>query len=148
MRIDDRTILRLAAATVFIQALGHGLLFVTGTPGKRIDEISLTKVMRQVKFTRFGFNPSYWDFYFGYGLMAAFTVLIEAILFWQLSRLSKTAPAAIRPIAALFIFANAVHFVLIAIYFDLLLPAVFDMIIVGLLTVVYLRSAKPIADAH
>lgn len=84
----------------------------------------------------------------GYGLMAAFTVLVEAILFWQLSRFIKTVPAAVRPIAALFIFANAVHFVLIAIYFDLLLPAVFDMIIVGLLAVVCLRGANPIADAH
>jgi len=36
-----------------------------------------------------GWQRSYWDFNFGYGLMTITTVFIETLVFWQLATLAR-----------------------------------------------------------
>src|SRR5262245_15110325 len=101
--------LRAAAAVAFLQFLGHGWLFVRATPKHGADEVAVIEMMKSRQFDFMGSMRSYWDFYFGYGLEAAFICLIEAVLFWQLAALAKSHGASVRPIVALFVLANIGH---------------------------------------
>src|SRR5216117_2712862 len=73
--------------------------------------------MKTHRFNFLGSQRSYWDFYFGYALEAAFICLIEAVLFWQLAGGMSTSPLLILSIAALFILFNAVHVILVEVLF-------------------------------
>jgi hypothetical protein len=135
------TILRITSIVALIQSMGHFMLFVTAVPANGKEEISLVGAMNSHHF-RFGgiIRHSYWDLYFGYGLLAVLTAFIQAVLFWQLGKFAKTASFVIRPVTALFIFAIAIHAVLIGLYFSFLIPIVFDTIIIGLLILAFAKA--------
>jgi hypothetical protein len=137
------TLLRITAIVAVIQFIGHATLFITAVPTHGQEEVNLIEVMKSHLFNLGGFKlHSYWDLYFGYGLMAAFTVFIEAILFWLLSNIVKATPIVIRPTAALFILANIGHAILLWMYFSFLLPIAFDLIIIILLGLAFSKAVN------
>jgi hypothetical protein len=75
----------------------------------------------------------YWDYYFGYGLVAAAACIVEAALLWQIATIAATQPLLVRPLIAVFVIANVAHALLLARYFKLPLPIAFDVIIAGAL---------------
>ncbi len=81
-----------------------------------------------LRFDFLGSVRSYWDFYFGYGLFAAFTSVVEAALFWQLAVLVTTDPVRLRPVVALFCFAN-VGYALLAWKYFFITPIIPDLLI-------------------
>jgi hypothetical protein len=87
----------------------------------------------------------YWDYYFGYGLIAAAVCLVEAVLFWQLATIAATRPLLVRPMVALFVAWNLAHCALLARYFKFPLPMAFDALIAGLLISALLAAAAPAA---
>jgi hypothetical protein len=131
------TILRIACLLALIQYLAHGSLFLmavsTHGPGQ-LARIAASRI------------HSYWDFYFGYGLLAILSGLVEVVLLWQLSLLAKTDAERIRPMLALFVFANVAHAALVWNYFSLLAPVVFDLLIAMLLSFAFVAARAKATD--
>src|SRR5260370_41344365 len=96
--------------------------------------------MKSHRFNFLGSQRSYWDFYFGYALEAAFICLIEAVLFWQLAGGASTSPLLIRPIAGLFFLFNAVLVLLVWRYF-FITPMIPDVLIMASLGFAFLKAA-------
>lgn len=124
--------LRVASILAALQYSAHAFLFLSASPSHGPEEIAVVDAMRSHRFDFAGFHRSYWDFYFGYGLLGILFGVIEVILLWQLAALAKTDSYRIRPPIALFIFANLAHAVLIWKYF-FLVPAVFDIAVAACL---------------
>src|SRR5262249_55986597 len=89
------------------------------------DEVDVISAMRAHAFPFQGFSRSYWDFFVGYGLFAAFTCLVEAVLFWQLAAVGGERASTV---IALFALANIVYAALCWRFF-FITPLVFDVAI-------------------
>jgi len=61
------------------------------------------EAMRSHSFDADGFKRTYWDFYFGFGVIISAYLLVQAVVLWQLGSLARTDAARIRPIAASFL---------------------------------------------
>jgi hypothetical protein len=134
-------LLRATAIVAFVQFCAHTARFVSYVPKHGPDEVGVVAVMKSHYFSFSGAARSYWDFYFGYGLMAAFNCLIEAVLLWQLAGIAKSSPARVRPVAGLFLLANVGYAILVLTYF-FPLPAYFDMAIATLLGWVLFTASR------
>ncbi len=122
--------LRIASLVALLQFLAHTFLLVTYVPRHGPEEVAVVEAMKAYRFSLGGVVAhSYWDLYFGYGLMAAVNCLIEAVLFWQLAGLARSNPSRIKPIVGLFLAANLVHAILVGKYFFLVIPMVTDVLI-------------------
>jgi hypothetical protein len=128
MTMKTTALLKMAAILAFVQFCAHTAMFVTYVPRHGPDEVSVIDAMRSHHFLFSGALRSYWDFYFGYGLLAAFTCLLESVLFWQLGSLARTNAALTRPMVGLFLLANLVYAIWVRLYF-FPLPAYFDVAI-------------------
>lgn len=136
-------LLRIAAALAALQGIAHGALFISAKPRHGEAEVAVVTAMKANAFFRGGLG--YWDYYFGYGLIAAAVCLVEAVLFWQLATIAATRPLLVRPMVALFVVWNLAHAALLARYFKFPLPMAFDAIIAGLLISAFLAAAAPAA---
>ncbi len=134
------TFLRIAAVVALLQFAAHTSLVVFSSPKHGPEEVAVVQAMKTHRFNFLGSQRSYWDFYFGYALEAAFICLIEAVLFWQLAGGMSTSPLLIRSIAALFILFNAVHVVLAWKYF-FITPIIPDLLIMACLGLAFLKAA-------
>jgi hypothetical protein len=56
--------------------------------------------MQAYPFNIMGFRRTHWDFYRGFSLLFSVTLLMLAVLLWQLGGMSKSDPARIRPLIA------------------------------------------------
>lgn len=138
-------LLRIASVIALLQFAAHTMLFLTYTPSHGPEELAVLEAMRSHAFAFKGSLHSYWDFYFGYGLMSALTVLIEAVLFWQLASLARTDAARIRPIVALFCVAN-VGFAALCLKYFFITPVVPDLLLAVCLGLAFI-STGPLGDA-
>jgi hypothetical protein len=132
--------LRIAAAVAALQFAAHTSLVVFSSPKHGPEEVAVVQAMKSQRFNFLGSHRSYWDFYFGYALEAAFICLIEAVLFWQLAGGASTNPLLIRSIAALFILFNTVH-VLLAWRYFFITPIIPDLVIIACLGLALLKAA-------
>src|SRR5690242_1388958 len=119
------TMLRIAAVVVAIQYGAHTIMFLTAKPSHGADEVDLVQRMKSSKWKFGGFERSYWDFYFGYGLLAILWGVIEVILLWQCASLATSSPASAAPLLGTLLAANIGHAILTLRYF-FLIPAAFD----------------------
>ena len=134
-------LLQITSIFVLLQYSAHTFLFLSAKPTHGPEEITLVEAMKSHYWDFGGFSHSYWDFYFGYGLIAILLGVIEVVLLWQLASISKISSVKIRPFIALLFFATLAHAILILKYF-FLLPAIFDFITVLLLGVAYMRAKE------
>ena len=124
-------LLRAAASLAALQGLAHGFLFITAKPRHGAAE---TAVITAMKVNRiFPGGLGYWDYYFGYGLIAAAACLVEAVLFWQFANIATSQPLLVRPSIALFVVANVGHALVLVRYFKFPLPIAFDLVIAAVL---------------
>jgi len=126
------TLLRTAAVIALLQFLAHTSIFVFSTPKHGPVEAAVIEAMQSHSFNFSGSVRSYWDLYFGYGLLAAFNCLIEAVLFWQLATLAARSLRDIRPIIALFTAANLAYAAMVLKFF-FIVPLVPDLVIAACL---------------
>jgi hypothetical protein len=120
--------LRVSSVISLLFAAGHSL-------GGRKDwspfgETEVLKAMRTVRFEAMGVSRTYLDFYRGFGHSATVSLLLQAILLWQIATIARTDPHSVRPLIASFVVASAAG-VVISWVFILPAPAVFS----GVLTV-------------
>jgi len=133
-------LLRIAAALAAIQGLAHGTLFVSAKPRYGAAEVAVVEAMKSNRFFAGG-TRSYWDLYFGYGLIAAAACLVEAVLLWQLARIAESNPQLVRPILGLLILTNVGHALLVARYFLFYVPIAFDALIAAFLAWAFIVAA-------
>ena len=103
------TLLRIAAVLMFLYFAGH-TAGAPWTPGEGASDMAVVNAMKGHQFPVVGVERSYWDFYFGFGLIISVMQLFQAVLLWQLGALAKTDATRLRPIIAVFcasLFANA-----------------------------------------
>lgn len=131
--------LRAAGVAAAVQGLTHGAFFITAKPRHGVAEIAVVEAMKTNRF--FAGQLGYWDYYFGYGLIAAAICLVEAVLFWQLSRLVTVQPTGVRSIVALFFVATLGHAGLVFRYFRFPIPLAFDAMVAALLLAAWVSAA-------
>ena len=124
-------LLRASAILAAVQGLAHAALFISAKPRHGDAEVAVVAAMKANRF--FAGGLGYWDYYFGYGLVAAAACVVEAALLWQIATIAATQPLLVRPLIAVFVLANVAHALLLARYFKLPLPIAFDVIIAGAL---------------
>lgn len=125
-------ILKLASLLALIQYSAHAFLFLSAKPTHGPEEDAVIRMMKQYHFNFGGFSRSYWDFYFGYGLLGILTGVFEIVVLWQLAALAKANPSHGRPMVALLILFNLAHAALVRQYF-FLMPALFDIAVAACL---------------
>src|SRR4030095_13909616 len=123
--------LRGAAILAALQGVAHGALFITARPRHGEAEVAVVEAMKANRF--FAGGLGYWDYSFGYGLIATAVSLGEAVLLWQIARMAATQPVLVRPMVAVFVAANIGHALLLTRYFKFPLPIAFDLLIAALL---------------
>ena len=136
-------LLRIASVLSAIQGLAHGALFITAKPRNGPAEEAVVSAMKATRVMRGGLG--YWDFYFGYGLIAAAICIVEAVLFWQLVTVARANPALARPTIALFVVWNIAHALLLVRYFRFPVPITFDVVIAITLALAFF-AARPAAN--
>jgi hypothetical protein len=97
--------LRIASILTFVHAVGHTLGGVFGAPPPGAQ--AAVAVMKADQFRVMGVMRSYWDFFLGLGLAGSITMLVEAVVFWQLGSLAKTRTLPLRPVLTAFLVGYA-----------------------------------------
>jgi hypothetical protein len=125
--------LRISSIISLLLAAGHTL------GGRRqwspMGETQVLRSMRANHFDTMGVNRSYLDFYMGFGYSLSMTLLMQAIVLWQLATLARRDASLARPMIVIFAAGN-LGLSLIAWYWIFPLPAT-----VSLLVAVTLGSA-------
>ena len=135
--MSSATLLKIAAVLALLQGIAHATLIVFASPKHGAEEVAVIDTMKSRRFNFLGAQRSYWDFYFGYALIAAIICVVEAALFWQVAGLG---PSVIRTVASVFIAFNLIHAVLAWRYF-FITPIIPDLLISGCLLAAILRAA-------
>lgn len=134
--MNSTTLLRIAFVVVMIQYLAHAILFLRAKPSHGKEETELVEAMKRNRWNFGGFQRSYWNFYFGYGLLVILWGLAEAAIIWQMVTLSKTSSVEIKPLIAILFFVNIIHAILTLKYF-FITPVIFDCIVAILLAIAF-----------
>lgn len=116
-------LLGVAAGIAFVQYCAHSILFLRGRPTHGNEEVELVEAMKSHRWSFAGRPRSYWDFYFGSGLMLIVWGFAEVLLLWRVAVLSTAVSVA--PLVVILLLANVGHAILALRYF-FPLPAVFD----------------------
>jgi hypothetical protein len=132
------TLLRIAAVVAAIQYGAHAFLFLTAKPSHGTEETELVQRMQSLRWHFRGFRRSYWDFYFGYGLLVIVWGFIEVILLFQLASIASTSSVSVAPLVTTLLAANIGHAILTLRYF-FLIPVIFDLVIAILLGIALFR---------
>jgi hypothetical protein len=128
--------LRVASILTLIHAVLHTVGGVFGQPKNGSEQLAVIETMKAHQFLVMGSSRSYWDFFFGYGLILSICLLVEAVLFWQLSDIAKKQPQLTRPILAAFIAAFCGSAVIAGRYF-FAGPAITEVLIAICLAAAY-----------
>ena len=129
--------LRVSSVVSVLFAAGHAM-------GGRQDwsppgETPVLAAMRSTSFDAFGFSRTYLDFYRGFGHSLTVTLLLQAVVLWQLGNIARSNPALVRPIVASFAIATAVS-AMIACVFLVPHPVVFSVVLIVLLALAYVAA--------
>lgn len=128
--------LRIASVLSLIHCALHTAGGVFASPKHGAEELSVLAAMKSHQFDFMGSARSYWNFFFGYDLFVALTLLVAGILFWQLSTLVKTNPTSTRRIVALF-FCNFIGIAMISWRYFFIAPLVTELLIAACLAVAF-----------
>jgi hypothetical protein len=132
-------LLRIASVLSLIQCLMH-IAGMFSSPKHGAEEIAVLETMKSHRFDVMGSLRSYWDFLLGYGLGLTITLLVQAILFWQLALFAKTNPAWTRPIVALFVF-NCIGGAIVSWKYFFVGPAAGQLLVAACLGAAFITAA-------
>src|SRR6202035_1030046 len=128
----------MAAVLSLINCAGHtsGLF---SSPRHGAEEVAVLETLKSHEFDGMGSGRSYCDILFGDGLSVSITLLVEAILFWQLAAVAKRNPVATRPIVALFFF-NCIGVAIVSWKYFFIGPAVTQLLIAACLGAAFVKT--------
>lgn len=138
--------LRIASVLTIIHAILHTIGGVLSKPRNGAPELAVIETMKSQSFNVMGSMRTYWDFFYGYGWLLGLALLVQGILFWQLSTIAKTNAAPIRPIIMLFCLNFLVTTVIAWKYF-FIAPAVTEILIAAFLAAAYFTAAASARSA-
>jgi hypothetical protein len=118
-------LLRIASSLAAVQGLGHATAVVRWSPSRGPHETGVIEAMKSQHFVFQGLDRTYWDFFFGYGLLTAFNCVVEAAVLWQLARFATAGAPGGRAIVGTFLIASIIHAFLSWRYF-FFTPVIFD----------------------
>lgn len=122
--------LRVSSIVSFLFAAGHTLGgFADWSP---IGETDVLRSMRAFHFDVQGVSRSYMDFYQGFGWGGTVSLLLQAVLLWQLSRRAKDHPQLVRPLVVSFAVASAASTVVTWMYI-FAVPGIFSTVLTACL---------------
>jgi hypothetical protein len=134
--------LRIASVLTFVHALLHTIGGVFGSAAPGIQQATVA-VMKANEFPAMGAMRSYWDFYRGMGLAVSVFLVMEAVVFWQLSSLAKTDGLRLRPVLAVFAMGY-LGFAVVSYQYFFAAPVITE-ILIALCLGLAIGSAKPTA---
>ena len=138
-------LLRSASILTFIHAGLHTFGGLLSAPSHGPEEITVLNAMKSFRFEFMGSPRTYWDFYFGFGLFLTVSLLLQAVLLWQLASLTKSDPDKARPfIAALLIAFIAA--VVLSWRFFFIAPLVTEALIAILIGLAYVLTRPRSSD--
>jgi hypothetical protein len=130
-------LLRVASVVSLLFAAGHTL---GGTKEwSPMGETDVLQAMRTHRFDYGGVSRTYLDFYRGFGYSLTVTLLLQAVLLWQLASLAKTEPRRVSPMIASFVLASLAS-TAIAWTIILPVPAVFSSVLTACLAAAFLAA--------
>ncbi len=132
--------LRIASILTLLHAVLHTVGGMFGGPRNAAQSLALASVQEHT-FDAFGMTRSYWDFYFGFGLMASLTLLLLTVLLWQLAVLVKTDPDKTRPFLVM-LFVMFIAMAAISWYYFFAPPFIMEIIIALCIGAAFLSSEK------
>src|SRR4249920_893359 len=92
-------LLRTASVLTLIFCAGH--TYRALNPSTRDpEEAAVFMAMQAFPFSIMGFRRTHWDFYRGYSMLFSATLLLLAVLLWQLGAIASSDPARARPLIA------------------------------------------------
>jgi hypothetical protein len=106
--MKSSTFLRIASVITFLYFVGH-TASIPWTPAVGPGEAPVLEAMKAHSFDVLGSNRTYWDLYFGFGVIISAYLLVQAVVLWQLGSLAKREPAQVRAIVASFLVAFIVN---------------------------------------
>jgi hypothetical protein len=88
----------LRAASVFagLYCLGH-MAGCPWTPGRTDAAKAVVSQMQSVQFAALGAQRTYWDFYFGFGLISGADLALLSALLWWLASVARRDALLVRP---------------------------------------------------
>ena len=108
--------LRSAAILTLLYCAGH-TIGMPWTPYTDPEATSVLEAMKSHSFEEQGFKGTYWDIYFGFGLIITVYLLVQAAVLWQMASLAKTDAVRVRPIVVSFLIAFVINAALAWKYF-------------------------------
>lgn len=133
-------LLRIAAIIMLLYFAGH-TAGIPWTPAVGPAELPVIDAMKGQSFEVIGSTRTYWDFYFGFGVIISIYQLLLAVVLWQLAGLAKTDAARLRPIIASLLIAFVVNAILAWKYF-FAIPVVMSVVIAIVLALVFYAAGK------
>lgn len=130
-RLSSSTLLRASAIVSLLYALGHH----SGnpwTPGEGAAADGVVSQMRAVSFQVEGFARSYWDFYYGFGVIITAFLVVQAAALWSLARVAQRDPVLAVPLSGALLVGALVNAGLSYRYF-FALPALLSVLIAVLI---------------
>ena len=100
--------LRLAAVLTLLYCAGH-TMGMPWTPYTNPEATSILEALKSHSFEADGFKGTYWDIYFGFGLIISVYLLVQAVVLWQVASLAKTDAIRVRPIVVSFLVAFVIN---------------------------------------
>lgn len=93
------TLLRIASVLTLVFFAGH--TYRALDPSSRgPEEAAVFMAMQAYPFNIMGFRRTHWEFYRGFSLLLSATLLMLAVLLWQIGTLARSDPARARPLVA------------------------------------------------
>lgn len=130
--------LRVSAVLTLLYCAGH-TSGIPWTPGETPAAANVVTAMQTTRFGAQGVDRSYWDYYFGFGVIISVFLLILAVALWQLGSVTRSTPVAARPMMISFFLCFAINAVLSWQYF-FALPAIFALAICLMIAIAFVRT--------
>lgn len=133
-------VLRVAAIITLVYCAGH-TSGMPWTPATGPEQAATLDAMRTHTFVAFGAARTYWDFYFGFGVIISAFLLAQAVALWQLGGIARTSPRQVRGMIATFFVASLANAILGWQYF-FAVPALMAAAIVVCLAVAFVLAGR------
>jgi len=109
-------LLRIASALTLFFCAAH--TYKALDPSSRgPEEAAVFMAMQAYPFNIMGFRRTHWEFYRGFSLLFSVSLLLLAVLLWQIGGIAKSDPARARPLIASLFFGYLAFAVLCGMYF-------------------------------
>jgi hypothetical protein len=128
-------LLRVASMLTLIFCAGHtyGAL---GASSVDPEQAAVFMAMQAFPFDIMGARRTHWEFYRGFSLLFSVTLLLLAVLLWQLAGLATTNPVAARPFVGSLFLAYLGFTILCGVYF-FIAPAAFSAAVAACLALAF-----------